>query len=71
MARPDYIDYFHPNRTRMLRDLLAGKNWRDVYLIAKQIQHDMGQLATLAQAEMAQQTADELIAQLKEEPCEN
>lgn len=65
--KPDYSDYFNPHRTRLLNELLANKNWRDVYLIAKQAQRDMGQLAILAQAEMAQQTADELIAQLKEE----
>ena len=66
VVKPDYTQFYNPNRTRVLRDVLASKNWRDVYLIAKQIQQDMAQLELLAQAEMAQDEAERLIGQLND-----
>ena len=66
VVKPDYTQCYNPNRTRVLRDVLASKNWRDVYLIAKQIRQDMAQLELLAQAEMAQDEAERLIGQLND-----
>jgi hypothetical protein len=63
----DYSTYYHPERTRLLRDLLASKKWNEVYLIARQIREDMAQLVLLSQAEMAKGEYERLMGELTDQ----
>ena len=63
----DYATYYHPERNRKMRQLLADKDWQAVYFLAREEQRDMGKLVLLAQAQMAQEQAKLLIAQLEAE----
>lgn len=65
--KPDYSDYYHPERTRVLREVLAEKKWGEVYLIAKQIREDMAQLVLLSQAEMAKGEYERIMGELTDQ----
>ena len=65
--KPDYSDYYHPERTRVLREVLAGKKWNEVYLIAKQIREDMARLVLLSQAEMAKGEYERIMGELTDQ----